>query len=174
MVEAEARAEVLDLLARGKISIDEAVDLLNYSGGVVKSGIGEDPMDKNKLGEEYDSGEVLKIEVADENVGEKPLHHEKENQSENVVQPERLSGDGRQPRWLRVQVSNMETGKNKVSVNIPFGMVRFGLGIARTFSPELNGIKLDEIGEMLAEADSGLLVDVQDDESNEHVRIFFD
>lgn len=174
MSETETRAEVLDLLARGKISIDEAVDLLNHASRVVNSGSSDDSMDKPKLGEENGAGEVLKIEVDEAMVGQKSPVNEKESQSNNVIQPEGLGGDARKPRWLRVQVSNIETGKNKVSVNIPFGMVRFGIGIARAFSPELNGIKLDEIGEMLAEADSGLLVDVQDDESNEHVRIFFD
>ena len=83
-------------------------------------------------------------------------------------------GNGKRPRWLRVQIVNTKTGKNKFSVNVPFGVVKFGLGIARVFSPEMDGVDFDEIGELISNADAGLLVDVQDEDSNEHVKIFFD
>ena len=69
---------------------------------------------------------------------------------------------------------NSETGKNKVTVNVPFAMVKFGLDIAQVFSPDMKGVDLNEISELFANTDSGLLVDVQDDDSNEHVKIFFD
>jgi hypothetical protein len=71
-----------------------------------------------------------------------------------------------------VRVKNLESGKNKVSVNIPLPMVKFGLKIGRQFSPELNELDLDEMIAALDEGESGMIVDVQDEESNEHVQVF--
>jgi hypothetical protein len=79
-----------------------------------------------------------------------------------------------EPRWLRIYVGDLQTGQSKVKVNIPFGMVKFGLGVAQFFAPEEYSTNLEQIETMISEADSGLLVDVQDVEDNEHVRIYFD
>ena len=174
MSETEARKEALELLARGKISIDEAVELMAYAR-------------RNSINEENDAP-IYKAEVSDQIVkdasiddrGEKvPITEEVS--SETSFEPEKeaketveIKMDREQPRWLRIRVNQLNSGKNKVSVNIPYGMVKFGLGVAQVFSPELKGVNLNEVGEMISRADSGLLVDVKDEESNEQVRIYFE
>jgi hypothetical protein len=84
------------------------------------------------------------------------------------------SGGKRNGRWFRVRVKNLKTGKNKVSVNIPMPVVKFGLKIGRQFSPELNDLDLDEMYAAMGEMENGMIVDVQDEESNEHVQVFID
>lgn len=79
-----------------------------------------------------------------------------------------------EPRWLHVRVSNLETGKNKVTVNIPIKMVKFGLKVGGRFTPELAGLDWEELNSMMAEMDSGVLVEVQDEEGGEHVQIYVD
>lgn len=81
---------------------------------------------------------------------------------------------GSRPSMFRVRVSNMDTGENKVSVNIPMRMLKFGLKLGGRFSPELEGLDFAEINEMLTDVESGMLVEVQNDESNEHVQVFLD
>ena len=175
MSEAETREEILDLLARGKISIDDAVGLLDHSSGQLDSSVSDEPLYKAEMEQGFDAAEVVKIKVYDEMATEKNLAKEKDIQFNDMMQSEiKNSDNSKQPRWLRVQVINSETGKNKVTVNVPFAMVKFGLGIAQVFSPEMKGVDLNEIGELFANADAGLLVDVQDDDSNEHVKIFFE
>jgi hypothetical protein len=49
-------------------------------------------------------------------------------------------------RWLRVRVTDIATGKQKVSVNLPIGLVKSGA--------------------------QGKIIDVTDDEDGEHVEIY--
>lgn len=77
------------------------------------------------------------------------------------------------PGWFRVQVSDLNTGKSKVKVKIPLGMLRFGLDIGRRFAPELDELDFEQL-HTFAGREDGLLVDVQDEEDGEHVRIFID
>lgn len=172
---AEKREEILDLLARGKISIDEAVEMLDPSKQESGSQEGDEPLYKAEMAEGFDAEEVIRIKLDDDlEIEELPVEGKGVHTSEPTQSKINGDGNGIRPRWLRVQVVNTETGKNKVSINVPFGVVKFGLGIARVFSPEMEGVDFDEIGELLSNADAGLLVDVQDEESNEHVKIFFD
>jgi DNA-binding transcriptional ArsR family regulator len=81
--------------------------------------------------------------------------------------------NGRKPQWLHIQVSDMSTGKSRVKVNIPLRMVKFGLNMGRRFAPEMEGVNWDDLSRVVTE-EEGVLVDVQDDEDGEHVRIYVD
>ena len=39
------------------------------------------------------------------------------------------------PRWFRVRVTDLSTGKSKVSVNIPMGLVNVGMKMGARFAP---------------------------------------
>ena len=84
------------------------------------------------------------------------------------------SAEGKAPSWFRVRVMNMETGKNKVSVNIPIRMLKLGLKIGSRFAPELQDLDWNELDGLMKDLQTGLLVEVQDEESNEHVRVFIE
>ena len=92
---------------------------------------------------------------------------------ENIPEPQ-VKGTGQEPRWLRIEVEDLATGKKKVNVNVPFGMIKFGFGIAQAFTPDAYRADLEHIAAIMSGADSGVLVDVEDYEDNEHVRIYFD
>ncbi|MFQ5435609.1 MAG: hypothetical protein ACE5FD_12095, partial [Anaerolineae bacterium] len=81
---------------------------------------------------------------------------------------------GKTPAWFRVRVRNMETGKNKVSVNIPLRMFKFGMKFGRMFTNELDDLNWDEIDGMVNTMQTGMIVEVQDEESNEHVQVFIE
>lgn len=82
--------------------------------------------------------------------------------------------DGQDPAWFRVRVMNMKTGKNKVSVNIPVRVLRLGLKIGSHFAPELQNLDWNEINSLMQGLQTGLLVEVEDEESNEHVQVFIE
>lgn len=88
--------------------------------------------------------------------------------------PAAPAGDGSEPNWFRVRVANLETGKNRVTVNIPIRMMKFGLKIGSRFSPEIENLDWNELTGMMQDMKSGMLVDVQDEESNEHVQVYLD
>ena len=79
------------------------------------------------------------------------------------------------PRWLRVRVTDLYTGRSKATVNIPFGLMDWGLRIGAQFAPEMAGYDLQELTRALSEEGvNGKIVDVTDDEGGEHVEIYVD
>jgi hypothetical protein len=81
------------------------------------------------------------------------------------------SGD---PRWFRVRVTDMVNGKTKVSVNIPFGLMEWGMQIGAQFAPEVADLDFGQLKEMLMSGVEGKIVDVIDEEDGEHVEIFIE
>jgi len=77
-------------------------------------------------------------------------------------------------RRFRVLVTDTVTGKNKVSVNIPITLVRWGMRTGKKFSSELEGVDLDELAELLEGDESGQFIEVIDEEDGEHVRVFIE
>ncbi len=158
MMSKEARQEILDLLASGKISVDEAAALL---------------MQKKESAADQEA--ELVTQNADEMSQDFPASEKPEAAPEaetvTAVKAPHPSAPNSQPAWLRVQVSNLETGKSKININIPLRMLKFGLGVANRFAPDV-GINWQELQAMLDEGASGLLVDVRDDENQEHVQVY--
>lgn len=75
-------------------------------------------------------------------------------------------------RWLRVRVTDARTGRNKVNVTIPMGLVDVGLKMGARFAPEMEGFDLAQLAEMVKSGATGKLVEVQDREDGELVEIF--
>ena len=76
------------------------------------------------------------------------------------------------PRWLRVRVTDTKTGRNKVNVNIPMGLVNVGMKMGARFAPEIEGAQLDSLMEAIKAGQQGKVIDVYDEEDGEHVEIF--
>jgi SHOCT-like domain len=75
-------------------------------------------------------------------------------------------------RWLRVRVTDRSTGKTKVNVNIPVGLVDVGLKMGARFAPEMAGMDLQAIQAAVKDGFQGRVVEVDDEEDNERVEIF--
>ena len=74
--------------------------------------------------------------------------------------------------WLRVRVTDMVTGKTKVTVNLPLGLVDAGMNIASQYAPDINFAEIAEAirgGQM-----EGKIVDVIDEEDGEHIEVYID
>jgi hypothetical protein len=76
------------------------------------------------------------------------------------------------PRWFRVRITDMASGKNKVSVNIPIGLVSVGKKMGARFAPNMEGIHFEELIDMVKGGAQGKVVDVIDNEQGERVEIF--
>ena len=79
-----------------------------------------------------------------------------------------------EPRWFRVRVTDLYNGKTKVSVNIPFGLMEWGMQIGAQFAPEVGDLDFEELKTMLQSGVEGKVVDVIDEEDGEHVEIFIE
>lgn len=78
----------------------------------------------------------------------------------------------RRPRWLRIRVTDTQTGKTRVHVNVPFKLVEVGSKLGTKWVPEMKGISVDEILEAVTSGEDGKIVEVTDEESGEHVVIY--
>lgn len=79
---------------------------------------------------------------------------------------------GGDARWFRVRVTDLATGKMKVNVNIPMGLVNVGIKMGARFAPGLSSEQMEAIAEALRTGAAGKIVDVSDEEDGEHVEIF--
>ena len=78
----------------------------------------------------------------------------------------------RDPRLLRVRITDLNTGKTKVNVNIPMGLVNVGIKLGARFTPSSAEVNYDEIMDAIKSGASGKLVDLEDAESGEHVEVW--
>ena len=81
---------------------------------------------------------------------------------------------GGEPRWFRVRVTDLDTGKNKVNVNIPMGLVNVGIKMGARFAPNVEGLNYEEISEAIKSGAQGKIIDVVDEEDGERVEIFIE
>ena len=88
--------------------------------------------------------------------------------------PPSPSTPGSDARWFRVRVTDAATGRSKVNVNIPMGLVNVGMKMGARFVPETSDIDLEELFEQIRSGAHGKIVEVIDDESGEHVEIFIE
>ena len=87
--------------------------------------------------------------------------------------PRPPSPPGGESRFLRIRVTDMASGRGKVNVTIPLGLVSAGLRIAERFAPEeFGGIDFQELEEVIASGVDGKIVEVMDAEDNEMVEIY--
>ena len=75
-----------------------------------------------------------------------------------------------QPKWFRVRVVDLTSGRNKVNVNIPMSLVNVGISMGARFARE--EIKVDEFAEAIQAGAEGKIMDVVDEEDGERVEIF--
>ncbi len=104
--------------------------------------------------------------------GAKLLAALKESRKPNVGRPNVSMGGNR--GWLRVRVTDTVSGKTKVNVNLPLGLMDAGLRIGAQYAPELQGMDLAQLVNEVKSGASGKIIDVVDEEDGEHVEIFIE
>lgn len=141
------RKEVLEMLSAGEIDVDRAAELLAQA---------------------HDPQPQLEPQPEPEPAPARPIPTTPASRSREADQ-----GKGR--RWLHIHVSDMETGRSRVKVNVPLGLLQFGMKIGARFSDEVNSEMMASLVEALHDSElNGTLVEVEDADDNERVHIFVD
>jgi hypothetical protein len=133
MATTEERIQILKMVQEGKISAEDAAQLLE----ALEDG------DKTQVG-----------------------------RSEPISPDSQVMG--RPPRWLRVRVTDSDTGRSRVNVRLPISMVKIGIKMGTRFSPEIEGLDANELVRLIEAGEIGQIVDVQDDKDGEHVEVFLE
>jgi hypothetical protein len=87
-------------------------------------------------------------------------------------QAAKAGGPKRTPRQLRVRITDVNTGRAKVNVNIPMGLVNIGLKMGARFIPSDADIDVDSVKEAISNGQMGKIVDMEDAEDGERVEVW--
>jgi hypothetical protein len=79
---------------------------------------------------------------------------------------------GGEARWFRVRVTDLSTGKTKVTLNLPIGIVTVAIRAGARFAPGLNKEQMEALAEGLKGGAVGKIIDATDEEDGERVEIF--
>jgi hypothetical protein len=140
MATAEERMKILQMVAEGKITPEDAAQLLEAIGG--------EPRNVRGQAAGFQQG------------------------SYGVPEPPPVPG--RRPRWLRVRVTDTDSGRPRVNVRLPISMVSVGLKMGSHFAPQVEGLNADELMKVIESGEIGQIVDVFDEDDGEHVEVFLE
>ncbi len=71
-------------------------------------------------------------------------------------------------------MTDTDSGRTRVNIRLPLGMVNAGLPMGMRFSPEVEGLDAARLAEALASGETGKIVDVLADEDSEHVEVYIE
>lgn len=142
------RMQILRMVEQGQITANEAAQLLSALGA-------------------NNPEPILNYETS--HVEDRPLDDEPVGVA--IESPIKLKT---KPRFFRVKVTDLTTGRSKVTVNLPIGLVNWGMKIGARYSSDVPNIDFNELSDMIQNGAEGKLVDVIDEEDGEHVEIFLD
>ena len=132
MIKEEERLRVLKMVQEGKITAEQAVELLDaLSEGVA----GQDSKTSSGANSFYGKGGS---------------------------------------RWLRVRVTDTDSGKTRVNIRLPISVVTAGLKMGMRFAPEVEGLDSRQLVEAIKSGELGQILDVFDDKDGEHVEVFIE
>jgi hypothetical protein len=143
------RREILQKLAAGELTTDEAVRLLE----------GKTP----EAQQQSESTPESQTETASQT--------EPQIESEPPVKD---TANRNQSRWLHVRVTDMDDQRDHVRVNIPLGVVEAGLWVGSHFSHKFRFGRWANLIDAIREGATGTLVEVEDAEKGERVHIYVD
>lgn len=93
------------------------------------------------------------------------------NLLEALEEPARSERAGGSPRWFRVRVTDINTGKRKVNISLPLTLLDLGAKIGGKFAAPAN-IDIEGIVRAIKDGAQGKIVDVEDEEDGEHVEVY--
>ncbi len=81
---------------------------------------------------------------------------------------------GAEGKWCRIMVSDMDTGRTKVNVRLPLGLINAGVKMGAHFAPEMQDMDFSEFIQAARAGEIGRMVEVDDEDDREHVEIFIE
>jgi len=133
MATSEERSKILKMVQDGKITADQAADLLKSLEEGRSAPAGGAP------------GQAV---------------------------PPGQAGAPRGGRWFRVRITDTKTGKTRVNVRLPLSVAAAGMKMGMRFSPEMEGMDIQQLADLIQSGEAGQIVDVFDEDDGEHVEVF--
>ena len=81
---------------------------------------------------------------------------------------------GRTAKYFRVRVTDTQSNKTRVNVRLPVSVINAGVKMGARFSPQVEGLDMQELMQYIRSGTIGKIVDVYDDDDGEHVEVFLE
>lgn len=78
------------------------------------------------------------------------------------------------PQWMRVIVTDLNSGKSRVNVRLPAGLIGTGTKMGAHFSTNIEGIDAAKLREYVRMGRFGKIFDVVDEDDREHVEVYLE
>jgi hypothetical protein len=88
--------------------------------------------------------------------------------------PSRGYEGGKKPRYLRVLITDTDTGKARVNVRLPVSLINSGMRMGARFAPEIEGLDMEDLNAWMNSGEVGQIVDIFDEEDGEHIEVFLE
>jgi hypothetical protein len=79
---------------------------------------------------------------------------------------------GPTPRWVRVRVTDIATGRTRVNVNLPFSLVQAAAKLGARFTPQTDELDWEQLTAAIRDGATGEIIDIEDEEGGEKVQVF--
>ena len=76
------------------------------------------------------------------------------------------------PRWVRVRVTDIATGRTRVNVNLPFSLVQAAAKLGARLTPQTDELDWEQLIAAIRDGATGEIVDIEDEEGGERVQVF--
>lgn len=83
-------------------------------------------------------------------------------------------GEAVEAHFLRVNVTDLESGKAIVNVRLPISLVDVGIRMGARFVPDIDDIDSEELMQGIRQGKLGKIIDVESPESGEHVEVYLE
>lgn len=81
--------------------------------------------------------------------------------------------NAREPRWLRVRITDLTTNRVKVNVTLPMGLVKVGIKLGARFVTT-GDVNLTEVNEAIKNGTIGKIFEFEDRDEGERTEIWLD
>jgi hypothetical protein len=151
MATAEERRKILEMVAEGRLSVSQGAQLLQGDVDVAESApqSEEAAQEPQTVEEQEPVVKASKQEVSGETQWE----------SETNL------------NWLHIRIDDNKSGRSKVQVNIPLGLLKFGAKLGRGVMPELSQDDWHLLRSSL-QSGEGVLVDIDNEHQGERVQVY--
>lgn len=75
------------------------------------------------------------------------------------------------PRWMRVMIKDIRSGKTRVNVRLPVTVLNTGIKMGARFSTEIGQMEMRLIMDAIRRGSTGTILDQIDEEHGEHIQI---
>lgn len=75
-------------------------------------------------------------------------------------------------RWFHLRVTDSDSGKARVNMRMPLGLVTAGLRLGMKFGTEIDGLSAEEILKAIQSGQYGKVLEIDSTKDREHVEIF--